>query len=296
MIRRIIPLVRLSCKNSIKLARAINSPIIVIPVYDVILDSTAEPNELFRKIKSEGGLHKSLNYNGIIILSSIMRDDLIKKIKSPEQYAEIINGLNPNFYFTPDGKTYEKQDQESLNEIMRLYSLTRELIELCSNSQPIGLVKGSNALQIKIHRDLLKGLGINTFVFHTGDFFRQGNEGMIQKAKYYCSLIKKEDNTLMLYGLGSPRRMLEFSFSDMFITYSHFVNAKHRIIFNGTKREKFLDKSVSVYRLAIHNFKEFLSYLKGLKHQTKLFMGGKCKWVEASQELHFIIQGQKVKK
>lgn len=277
----ISPLMRLSCKKSIKLAEAINSPLIVIPIYEFICDIAAKPNKLFKKIKKRGGIHKYLNYTGIIILSSIMKDELIKKFDSSEKYSEIINGLLPNYYFTPDGLTYEKRENESLLEIIRLSSLTPKIIDLCPNSRPIGLVKGCNRLQILAHRNFLQTLGIVTFAFHTGDFFREGDNNMIKRAKYYCSLIKEKDNFLMLYGFGSPNRMLEFSFSDMFITYTHFVNAKHKKIFVEKKKRKFAKGPV--YRAALYNFKELQRYLRDSQCQTKL-IGGKYKWGEETQE------------
>jgi len=225
MTRGMIPLVRLDCENSRKLARALDSPIIFIPLYDLITDTTAEPNELFEKIKFCGGIHKFLDYHGIIILSLIMRDDLIWK-SCPEKYAEIINGIKPNTYTSVDGGTYYKEDLKSWKEVIRLSKETKKLIELCPDIKPIGQVKGCNSIQIKLHLEYLKKLGINIFMFHVGDFFRNGDESMIQQAKYFCSLIKDENNTLFLYGLGSPRRMLEFSFADFFITYTHFVTAR----------------------------------------------------------------------
>ena len=293
MVRGMIPQVRLDCENSRKLALALNSFPLVIPIYDLICNDTGKPNQLFKKIKDCGGLHNFLNYSGTIILSSIMRDDLIKKIKLPEEYAEIIKGSKPNFYFTPDGLTYENKDEDSLKEIIRLSKLTLKLKELCPEIQPIGLVKGSNYLQIKAHKNFLKKLGVKVFAFHTGDFFRNGDEKRIQTAKYYCSLIKEEGNLLMLYGLGSPKRMLEFSFADFFITYTHFVTARNGNIFEGSKKINY--SNMSVYEAAIYNFKELSNHLKKLQYQTKLFIGGECKWAVGQQEQQYIIQSLKVK-
>jgi hypothetical protein len=291
MVSGIIPLVRFGCAGSIKLARDINPSFVVVPIYDLISSSNAKPNELFRKIKRLGGFHNALDYHGVVILSSIMKDNLIKKFEL-SKYAEIINELKPDFYFTPDGLTYERKDSESLRELVRISSLTSKLIEMCPHSRPIGLVKGSDDFQIKEHKNFLKRLGVKVFAFHTSDFFRQGDNNMIQKAKHYCSIIKDEENTLLLYGLGFPRRMLEFSFADLFITNTHFVNAKHRKRFVGARRET--DYNKSVYELALHNFKEISNYLKKLKYQTKLFSGGKCKWAEELQEQLSIIRAQKV--
>lgn len=292
MARGMIPLVRLDCENSRKLARAINSPIIFIPLYDLITDTTAEPNELFEKIKSCGGIHKFLDYPGIVILSLIMRDDLIWK-SFPKKYATIIKGIKPDAYTLVDGATYNKQEYKSYKELIRLSEETKELLKLCPDILPIGQVKGCNSMQIKLHLEYLKQLGIKIFIFHVGDFFRNGDESMIQQAKYFCSLIKDENNTLLLYGLGSPRRMLEFSFADFFVTYSHFVSARNGKIFAGTKKVNY--SNMSVYEAAAYNFKELSNHLKTLNYQTKLFSGGKCRWAVAQQELQFIIQNQAVK-
>ncbi len=285
MVISITPLARLSCENSIKLALAINSPVMVIPIYDFI-SSTGNLNQKFDEVVRCGGLHNFLKYPGIVILSSIMNDDLVKKFGSYQEYANLINGLKPDFYFTPDGETYERRDEKSLLEIRRLSLLTKELIKLCPHSKPIGLVKGSNRLQIIGYRNFLKELGINIFAFHVGDFFRNGSREMIRRARYYCSLIKEKENFLMLYGLGSPSMMLEFSFSDMFITYTHFVNAKHKKIFIEKKKIKFFRGSV--YRAALHNFRQLLMYLNDLKCQTKLF-GGESKWGEELQEQELLL-------
>ena len=292
MTKGLIPLTRLDCENSKKLARAINSPIIVIPIYDLITNVTADFNKTFKDIKACGGIHNYLNYDGFVILSLIMRDDLILK-SSPEKYSKIIKGIKPDTYTSVDGGTYYKEDSKSLKEVIRLSKETKELMNLCPDIKPIGHIKGCNPIQIKLHLEYLKKLEINTFLFHVGDFFRNGNESMIQQAKHFCSLIKKEGNTLLLYGLGSPKRMLEFSFADFYITYSHFVNARNGRIFAGTKKINY--SNMSVYEAAAYNFKELSNHLKTLNYQTKLFSGGKCRWVVAQQELQFIIQNQAVK-
>jgi len=292
MTRGIVPLVRLSCKRSINLAKAINPPLIVIPIYDLICNISTEPNKLFYEIESCGGIHNFLDYPGVVILSLIMRDDLILKF-SPEKYAQIIRGFKPDTYTTVDGGTYKNEDKKSFKELIRLSNETKELMRLCPEIKPIGHVKGCNSSQVKLHLEYLENLGITTFIFHVGDFSRNGDDSLIQQAKHFCSLIKNDRNTLLVYGVGSPRKMLDFSFADVFITYSHFVNARYGKIFRGTKKVKF--NGLSVYEAALHNFNEFLKYLKGLRYQTKLFQGGECKWVEALPEQQSIIQNPKIR-
>lgn len=295
MVKGLIPLTRLDCKNSKKLAIAINSPVIVIPIYDLLTNATAEFNKTFKDVKACGGIHSYLNYNGFVILSLIMRDDLIWK-SGPKKYAEIINTIKPDTYTTVDGGTYNNQDTKSWKEVIRLSNETKELIDLCPEVKPIGHIKGCNPVQIKLHLKYLKGLGINTFMFHVGDFFRNSDKSMIQQAKYFCSLIKEKNNTLLLYGLGCPKKMLEFSFADYFITYGHFVNAINgKKFINGIKQKS---SNNSVYEVALHNFWEMTKSLNSLREQTKLFSGGKCRWGEEMQDQEplIIFQKQKVRK
>ena len=294
MVKGIAPLIRLDCKRSIALAKALNRKIIVIPIYDLILQSNANPNQKFKEIQEAGGIHNYLDYNGFVILSLIMRDSVIWRCL-PEQYAKIIKGIFPDAYTTIDGATYDKKDLKSIQEIIRISKETKRLISLCpSNIKPIGHVKGCNKTQIKFHLNFLEGLGISTFLFHTGDFFKTGHKETINKAKTFCSLIKKRNNTLFIYGLGAPKRMLEFSFCDLFITYNHFITARYGKIFMEKRKRKY--SKMDVYEVAEHNFKELSSYVKDLKYQTKLFNGGKNKWGADQLEQEIIVQDQKNKR
>ncbi len=294
MIKTIFPIVRLDYRKTLDIARAVNSPVIVVRVQDVISKKTGNPNYIFKNIKKLGGIHNFLDYNGIIILSLIMRDDLIWKF-SPKQYAEIIRGLKPDTYTTVDGATYYKKEKQSFKELLRLSKETRELLTLCPDIKPLGQVKGCNSTQIKLHLKFLKSLGINHFIFHVGDFFREGDESMIQQAKHFCSLIKNKTNKLFLYGFGSQKRLIDFSFADGYITYSHVVTTKSGKHFIGKRKEKFNNKDF--YQASIDNLKQMILNLKDIAKQTKLFSGGECKWVEdmQEQELQFIIQKQKVR-
>jgi len=290
--RIVIPVVRLDYRKTLSIALAVNAPVIVVRVQDVISKRTGKPNYIFKKIVACGGVHNFLNYRGFIILSLIMKDGLIRKF-SEEEYAEIINGLRPNAYTTVDGETYDKKERKSARELLRLSKQTKELLKLCPNIKPIGNVKGCNEMQIKLHVEFLRKLGINTFIFHVGDFFRNGDENMIQKARHFCSLIKNENNKLFLYGFGAQKRLFDFSFADGYITYGHVVNAKNRKCFAGKRKRTF--NNLTFEEAAIKNLKQMLLNLKDTHKQLKLFEGGKCIWVEVHKEPSFAIQGQKIR-
>jgi len=291
MIKSLIPTVRVDSKTSYHIAKAIHPPVIVVRVQDVISKKTGEPNSIFTEIVEAGGIHNFLNYEGFVILSLIMKDDLIWLFSS-EKYAQIINGLLPDAYTTVDGATYENREIFSERELIRLSKQTIELLHLCPHILPIGQVKGSTSRQIQMHLKLLENLGIEIFLFHTGDFLRQGDRNMIQKAKHFASLIKKKGHTLILSGMGAQRHLTSFSFADAFITYSHIVNAQHGKRFEGTRKIKsFGGKFVGT---AIHNLKQMILNLKKIQTQTKLYSGGELLWAEAQQEQskELVILGQ----
>src|SRR3989344_1239909 len=223
MMKQIIPLIRLDDPGSFIPARATNSRILAIRGQDLITKK-GFPNSRFYKIKHCGGIHSYLNYNGIVLLSFIMRDDLLEKINTTI-YTDLIDGVKPNYWTTPDCPSYNLERIHSRKQISRSYQMTKEIIALCPDSRPIGHVKGADEEQVRKHYEELHNLGINIFLLHTGDFFRHGDDGQIQKAKHYATIIKKKDNILLLYGFGSQKRLEEFSFADGCLTFSHYVAA-----------------------------------------------------------------------
>ena len=84
-----------------------NLPITVVIVrLQDLISHTYNFNSVFDKIKDAGGIHNHLGFGGKVILSSIMRDDILPNFTA-EKYSLAINQLKPNFYTTPDCETYE---------------------------------------------------------------------------------------------------------------------------------------------------------------------------------------------
>jgi hypothetical protein len=169
----------------------------------------------------------------------------------------------------------------SWKEIRRISKDTVELIRLCPGIVPVGHVKGCNSFQVRYHLSFLQRIGIGIFIFHTGDFFRNGDHNLIQKAKHYCSLIKKEDNTLILHGMGSQKMIIEFSFADIYCTYSHMITARTGQYYCDTKKRKY--STGDVKEIAYLNLDQMFKNLKITQIQTKLFEGGNCIWAEDIQ-------------
>ncbi|GAH58616.1 unnamed protein product [marine sediment metagenome] len=288
MVKSIFPLVRLDYPKTIMVAKASKSIFgIVIRAQDLLTQKTCKPNKTFYEIKSSGGIHSYLDYDGIIILSLIMKDYLIEK-NNPKKYAEIIKGILPDAYTSVDGQTYEGKETIAINEIKRISKETLELMKLCPNIPIIGHVKGCNYLQVRLHLSLLKRLGLKNFIFHVGDFLRNGDENMINKAKYLSSIIKKGGGFLLLYGIGSEKRFLEFSFADIYITYGHVFNAIKGKYLHNSKKKRYSNQNPM--KVALFNLHSLLLKVKDIKKQTKLFVGGKCPWVEEVEEEELTIK------
>ncbi len=284
MMKQIIPITRLDDPGSLIPVRAVNSQSLVVRVQDLITESGV-PNSLFYKIKSCGGIHACLNYVGVVILSSVMRDNLLEKIDTTI-YVDLIDGIKPDYYTTPDCSSYDLERAHSKKQISRSYEMTKQIIALCPDVIPIGQVKGADEEQIKQHYQMLHTLGIKIFIFHTGDFFRNGSDEQIQKAKYYASLIKKKDNLLLLYGFGSQKRLEEFSFADGYLTFNHYVTALNGMIFKGRKKYKY--QGMHYTEAATRNLKQMHLNLIESKKQAKLF-GGRKQWVVAAEPYQELI-------
>lgn len=288
----IIPTLRLDDKQNIDLTLTLNRPVLLVRAQDLICKKSLKFNDVFHRIKSNGGIHSFLNnYQGIVILSFVMQDRLIKGMDILS-YAKLVNTLAPDMYLTPDGETYFGEPSFSILELRRIASLTKKLINLCPYSTPMGQVKGANLQQAQAHFNFLKSLGMNYFTFHSGDFFRCRDKMAISEAKNICTMIKNQGGHLLLYGFGSQKKLEEYSFVDGYITFSHVITAQKGFIYTGRKRQR--GQRLNFSETAKANFGEMEKNLINSKNQAKLFAGGKLLWAEAS-ELHpeLIIQGKR---
>ncbi len=282
----IIPTINLTTRKSIIVAKSINSKLVAVRAQDLLTRKGGDLTELFYKIKNSGGIHKFLDYRGKIILSSIMRDDLLKKTNIPI-WSDLLEGLKPNYFMTPDCETYDNDYNYGKKQLKKSLIETIELMRLFPEVRPIGLVKGCDRSQILFYYNILKNLGIKIFALHSGDFLRHGDSGQIQKLKNYASLIKKDNNLLLLSGFGSQKRLEEFSFVDGCITYSHMVNAQNNIIFEGRRRVK--NTKMTYLEQGKHNLKMMILNLTDSLKQTKL-QEFETKWVAELELRDKIIQ------
>ena len=252
---------------------------VIVRLQDLV-SPTYNFNSILDQIREVGGIHNHQDLDGDVVLSSIMRDDILPHFTA-EKYAMAINLLKPNFYTTPDCETYEGETiklpdgrifygnvEKSLNQILWSLSITRKLISLCPDSVPLGQVKGCNMEQLNFHMTQLKSLGIYDFVFHVGDFFRHGNPAFIHKAKSYAAFIKKNSRTLMLYGMGAQKKLCEYSFANSYASMNYFIKARRGQEYVGTKLRMAGEKYSPT--LARKNLIQMLNNISNINIQTKL--------------------------
>lgn len=261
------PIVRLDVKETFDVFKVVPVELVVVRLQDMVSKNTYRFNKTYNDVISAGGLHGFLDFHGHILLSLVMRDEIIANF-GPEKYATAINSLHPDSFTTIDGETYEGEYSLSLREIERIHRENRELVDLCPKYHPFGLVKGCTENQIEHHIRLLKSLGIEDFVFHIGDFLRHGDPNMIKKARYLSYRIRKHTKCLILYGMGSQERLAEFSFADIYVSFNHFVTAKNGMKFTGTKKIKYVGSYDS--QIVTNNFIQMYKNVESLRKQSKL--------------------------
>ena len=114
-----------------------------------------------------------------------------------------------------------------------------------------------------------------------GDLFRNGSSAMIGRAKDYALMIRKNAKNLILYGMGSQSKLLEFSFADAYTSLNYFVNAVNGKKFVSTKKVNYTwGYSPKIVR---ENLIQVIKNVDKIKTQSKLTNGGVCQW-EAEQE------------
>jgi hypothetical protein len=225
----LIPVVKLGEERTYSPWEFVPCPKVVVKVQDLVSNDGKTNSSCCDRVASAGGLHEFLSCPGEIILSSIMPDETILGF-TWQRYLRLIEELEPDYYLTPDGETYLGEPHLSGYEISRMLKETKFLIDAGLNSEPIGLVKGSNVAQVRRHAEALMELGIHRLAFHASGFLDHGTTYSIAQAGVFSAEIRKVAPWLMIYGCGSKEYFRRYRFADSFVTHRHFLDA-----FNGLK-------------------------------------------------------------
>ena len=174
---------------------------------------------------SRKGLHDYLDFDGRILLSTVMPDELIDRLETRD-YFRLINDLKPDATMVPDNYTYTDVPlYQSWSQTIRLVSFANDFLKL--DTPLIGLVKGANLCQMDWAVRKQVEMGYSSLAMPARELFEE--ERLDEFLPYVLSTLKrsfrrKNGFEFLLYGVGA--RLWEYkdiSYSNL----SWFLRAKH---------------------------------------------------------------------
>lgn len=197
----------------------VNLPMIFVPLWQLL----ANESMLFEA--SSRGLHDFLEFDGKILLSTVMPDELIDKLRT-EDYFRLIEDLRPDATMVPDNYAYTDVPlYQSWSQTIRLVSFAKDFLQL--EIPAIGLVKGANLLQMYWCIQKQLEMGYVSFAMPARELFEEGILDdflpyvmrILKKAQEICAM----NPELLLYGVGQKLRgYREINYSNL----SWFLRAK----------------------------------------------------------------------
>jgi len=214
----------------------IDAPAIFVPLWQLILNG-----DLLSETLSKG-LHDFLNFNGKILLSTVMPDELIDKL-TKDDYFKLIKELRPDATMIPDNYTYiDAPLYQSWSQTMRLISLANDFLDL--DVPLIGLIKGANLRQI--HMSLKREIEMNyvSFVMPARELFEQGLlNDLLSHVLIMLKKLGRVNNKkleILIYGVGRKLWYKGISYSN----FSWFLEAKHGLYFRDGKLYDMRDEKI----------------------------------------------------
>ncbi|MBO3808077.1 MAG: hypothetical protein FGF50_00530 [Candidatus Brockarchaeota archaeon] len=181
-------------------------------------------NESILSQASSKGLHDYLGFNGKILLSTVMPDELIDSLETKD-YFKLIEGLRPDATMIPDNYTYTDVPlYQSWSQTIRLVNFANDFLKL--DIPLIGLIKGANLRQMDWALRKQVEMGYVSFAMPARELFEE------EMLDYFLPQIlltlkrsykKRSDFELLLYGVGVKLwRYKDISLSNL----SWFLRAK----------------------------------------------------------------------
>jgi len=229
---RFVPLVRLSDERS-WLWDDLSLPWIIVRLAELVKNKT-----LMQSVSSRG-LHDFLSFDGKILLSTVMEDELLDELK-PYDYIGMINDIRPDATMTPDSYTYLDDPLcLSWEQTLKQAAFSRAFSEL--DIPVVGLIKGVIWNQIAWSVKRAIELGCGSFAIPSRELAEEGLlDGVISAVTTALSK-GKEDAQLLLYGLSYPvRKRCKFAYSGL----SWFIGARNGLYCKGSTSFLVTDNSI----------------------------------------------------
>ncbi|MBO3798058.1 MAG: hypothetical protein QXI42_04830 [Thermoproteota archaeon] len=214
---RFIPEIDISDERSWIWREGFQVPAVFVPLWQLLT------NENFLSKASSKGLHDYLGFDGKILLSTVMPDELIDRLETKD-YFRLIEELRPDATMVPDNYTYTDVPlYQSWSQTIRLVSFANDFLEL--DIPLIGLVKGANLRQMDWAVRRQVEMGYVSFAMPARELFEE------EMLDYFLPQILltlrrslRNDFEFLLYGVGVKLwEYKDVSFSNL----SWFLRAKH---------------------------------------------------------------------
>jgi len=177
---------------------------------------------------SRVGLHNHLGFDGKIVLSTIMPDEMVDRL-SPEDYLSFMSDLRPDATMIPDNYTYMDDPLHlSWSQTIRLVRNALAFSEL--DIPTIGLIKGATPEQVSWSTKQLIRMGYRSFALPARELSRSD---LLDNILAPALLVFEECHvspTLMIYGRSYPVKGLRKA---SYANLSWFLGAKDGTYFKG---------------------------------------------------------------
>jgi len=230
---RFVPVIRLTDERS-WFWNDLPLPWIVVRLAELVKDKA------LMQSASSCGLHDFLGFDGKILLSTVMEDELLDGL-TPKDYIGMINEIKPDATMTPDSYTYLDDPLcLSWEQTLKQAVFSRVFSEL--DMPVVGIIKGVIWKQIAWSAERAIELGCGSFAIPSRELAEEGLlDGVISAVTTALSK-GKEDAQLLLYGLSYPvRKRSEFAYSGL----SWFIGAKNGLYYRGNASSLVTDASIS---------------------------------------------------
>jgi len=173
----------------------VDLPAIFAPLWQLLADEKA-----LSEARSKG-LHDYLGYNGEILLSTVMPDEMIDRLKT-EDYFDLIKDLRPDAAMVPDNYTYTDVPlYQSWSQTIRLVNLANDFLDL--DIPLIGLIKGADPHQIRWVIEKQVEMGYVSFAMPARELHREGLlKGWLRHVRQMLGGNHAMNNELLVYGVG----------------------------------------------------------------------------------------------
>lgn len=216
---------------------AINTSTIIINYTDLI------DKEILPKIVKVRDIHSYLNFDGKVLLSSIMPDRLLVDINTFYYFINTIKWFHFDGAIAWDAPVYiDIPLYDSWVNLLKGLLLTYEIAK--RRIPVVGLVKGNMTKQIEFSLKTLDKIGIKSVALHATEYLWEKASSTARQILYtYFRLMSKHADSILLIGVMSPSllRFITETFLDRqkvsIAGLSWFLDAKDGFIYSEEGRE-----------------------------------------------------------